>query len=140
MRRLFWMVLVGAGLASAAPTPAVAQLYVSSKAPHGPSPAFAAPGFFGTSYGHASYGSVRTYSEFSSPYGAGYGYGYAPPTYMSGPFGVGLWRPGYVVPGYAYSSGRYNTFAAPYQPGAPINPVSIGLYAPGFGPAVSRGW
>ena len=136
MRRLLGIGLLAA-LAPAAT--ASAQIQVSPRAPYGPAPAFAAPGFYGTSYGHASYGSVRTYSNFSSPYGAGYGYGYAPPSSMPGPYGIGLWRPGLVAPAYAYSSGTYNTFAAPFQPTAPLNPVPIGLYAPGFGPPIYRG-
>ena len=136
MRRLLW---THPDRRVAGRRPASAQIHVNARAPYGPSPAFAAPGFFGTSYGYASYGSVRTHSNFSSPYGAGYGYGYAPPSYIANPYGVGLWRPDLAVPAYAYSSGRYNTFAAPYRPGAPLNPVPIGLYAPGFGPPIDRG-
>ncbi len=139
MRRFHWLVLIGAGLGSSAALEASAQFPNSPRAPYGPSPAFAAPGFYGTSYGHASYGSVRTYSAFSSPYGAGFGYGYAPSGFIPGPYGVGLWRPGFPVPGYAYSSGLYNTYPAPYISGAPINPVPIGLYAPGFGPPIVTG-
>jgi len=93
------------------------------------------PDVYGTSWGVASYGSIRTYSNFSSPYGAGYGYGYPPPGVLPGKFGVGLWRPGFVAPGYTYGSAYgYNTFPYPYKPGGPMYGPSIGVYAPGFRP------
>jgi hypothetical protein len=98
---------------------------------------FAAPGLYGMSYGSASYGMPRTYSVFSSPYGAGYGYGYDPYGLPPGRFGVCLWRPGFVAPGYAYGASYYQTFAVPGVVG-PLPPV--GVYAPGFGPTSYYGW
>jgi hypothetical protein len=107
----------------------------------GLSPYYAAPGNYGTAYGYPSYGYPRTYTSFSSPYGNGIGYGLAPYGYASNRFGVGLWRPGYTVPGYAYRSSYYWTFApAPIRPpvAAPFPP--FGAYAPGYGPAGLYGW
>jgi len=96
------------------------------------------PELYGTSWGVASYGLPRTYTTFSSPYGGGYGYGYAPPGVIAGKFGVGLWRPGFAAPGYTYGSAYgYNTFPYPYQPRGPMYGPPIGVYAPGFGPG---GW
>ncbi len=92
---------------------------------------FAAPGYYGTMYGSASYGMPRTYTSFSSPYGLGYAYGYAPYGLLPGRFGVGLWRPGDAAPGYAYGTSYYNTFAIP---GAPATAPPFGVYAPAFGP------
>ena len=43
-------------------------------------------------YGVPSFGVPRTYSVYSSPYGAGYGYGYAPASFLPGRYGVGMWR------------------------------------------------
>jgi hypothetical protein len=102
---------------------------------------FAAPGLYGMSYGSASYGMPRTYTSFSSPYGGGYGYGYAPYGLLPGKYGVGLWRPGFESPGYVYgASYYYRTFAVPYTTAAagPLPPV--GAYAPGFGPPTFYGW
>jgi hypothetical protein len=96
---------------------------------------YAAPGNFGMAYGSASYGVPRTYTAFSSPYGPGYGYGYAGASYLPGRYGVGLWRPGFAAPGYVYGSAVYRTFPVPYRPvtGGPV-PPPVGAYAPGFGP------
>jgi hypothetical protein len=109
-----------------------------------------APGLYGTSYGFPSYGMPQTYSVFSSMPGPSYGTNYPPYGLMPGKFGVGLWRPGYVAPGYVYgasyypSSFSYRTF--PAVPGAivngrPITPAPpIGVYAPALGPATLYGW
>ncbi len=94
------------------------------------------PNLYGTSWGVASYGIPRTYTTFASPYGAGYGYGFQN-SYgvIPGRYGAGLWRPGFVAPGYTYGSAYgYNTFPYPYKPGGPMYGPSIGVYAPGFGP------
>jgi hypothetical protein len=98
---------------------------------------YAAPGNFGMAYGSASYGVPRTYTAFSSPYGAGYGYGYAAPGYLAGRYGVGLWRPGFAAPGYVFGSSVYRTFPVPYRPatGGPVPP--FGAYAPAFGPTMA---
>ncbi|MDX2037574.1 MAG: hypothetical protein SFX72_13055 [Isosphaeraceae bacterium] len=95
---------------------------------------YQAPGYYGTSWGVASYGVPRTYSRFSSPYGAGYAQGYAPYGILPGPYGTGLWRQSSTAPGYAYGSPAYSTYARPFRqydakPGPPI-----GAYAPAFGP------
>lgn len=93
-----------------------------------------APGYYGTGYGVPGYGSARTYSAFSSPYGAGYGYGYPPAQILPTRYGVGLWRPGIVTPGYVYGSSYYRTFPVPYRPMVPYSSPAFGNYAPGFGP------
>src|SRR4051812_15445423 len=66
--------------------------------------AYAAPGYYGMAYGSASFGVPRTYSAFSSPYGLGYGYGYAPTGFLPGPYGIQLWRPGFSTPGYTFGA------------------------------------
>jgi hypothetical protein len=101
---------------------------------YGISPYYAAPGFYGTSYGLPGFGAVRTYTAFSSPYGPGYGYGYAPYSLLPGTYGVRLWRPGFSAPGYVYGASFYRTFLAPYQPNYWGFQAPIGLYAPAFGP------
>ena len=53
---------------------------------------YSAPGYYGTSYGVASYGLRQTYTTFSSSFGPGYAYGYAPSTYLPGPWGTSLWN------------------------------------------------
>ena len=63
---------------------------------------YAAPGYYGMAYGSPSVGLTRTYTTFSTPYGMGYGAGYAPYGLLPGRYGVGLWRPGLVTPGYVY--------------------------------------
>jgi hypothetical protein len=104
---------------------------------------YAAPGHYGTSWGTASYGTVRTYSEFSSPYGGGYGYGYAPWTYLPGRYGLGIWQPGATISPYVLGGPNvYRTWAAPYSragnPSLPP-PPPFGVYAPAFGPTFP-GW
>jgi hypothetical protein len=97
---------------------------------------YAAPGLYATTYGSPSFKVPRTYSSFSSPYGVGYGYGYRPTTFLPGPFGVGLWRPGSGL-GYGPGSSIYSTFAVPpagYPVAIPAH-APIGAYAPGFGPS-----
>ena len=101
---------------------------------------YAAPGYYGMGYGSPSLGIPRTYTAFSSPYGAGYGYGYAPYSYLPGRYGVGLWRPGLVAPGYVYAPGYYRTFPVPYRPLVPFTSPAVGYYAPGFGPPAFYAW
>ncbi len=115
-----------------------------------------APGLYGMSYGFASYGMPQTYSVFSAYPGPSYGSNYPPYGILPGRFGVGLWRPGFVAPGYVYgaaafpydarSSGsyQYRTFAVPspygytgYRDGS-LPPV--GVYAPALGPSTLYGW
>lgn len=93
---------------------------------------------YGTSWGEAGFGARRLYSEFSSPYGAGYGYGYAPTGFVPNPWGMGLWRPGANINGTTYGlRGAYRTFPYPYPAGKVQYGPPIGVYAPGFGPGTS---
>jgi hypothetical protein len=123
-------------------TPAQAQVAtgVLPGAPYRINPYFAAPGYYGMSFGSPSFGMTRTYTAFSSPYGAGYGYGYAPYGLLPGRYGVGLWRPGFVTPGYAYGASYYRTFPVPYASTPPMPPPPVGVYAPAFGPGSVYGW
>ncbi len=93
----------------------------------------------------------QTYSVFSSYPTSSNGSNYPPYGLLPGRYGVGLWRPGYVSPGYVYgasyypSSGfSYRTFPMTYgrSPAAgPLPPSpSIGVYAPALGPAPLYGW
>ncbi len=144
VRRLLGVVLIGVGTVSI-PAPARAQVttgaVVVAPSPDRVRSFYAAPGLYGMSLGTPSYGSVRTYSEFSSPFGAGYGYGYPPSGFLPGPYGVGLWRPGVVSPGYYYGASyhSYRTFPAPYTPGSTAVTPPVGAYAPAFGPPLYYG-
>ena len=103
-------------------------------------PFYAAPGNYGTSWGMASYGLKRTYSEFSSPYGPGYATGHAPYGLLPGRYGVGLWNPGFSEAGVHYGSREsYRTFPVPYVPGRAAVTPPMGVYAPAFGPTYP-GW
>ncbi len=97
---------------------------------------YEAPGYYGTSFGTPSFGSVRGYSEFSSPFGVGYGYGYAPNRVLPGSYGTGIWRKGTLHPDEAYgaSAHSYRTFAVPYTPGGTAFRPAFGVYAPAYGP------
>jgi hypothetical protein len=102
---------------------------------------YGAPGFYGTSYGVASYGVPRTYSTYNSPYGAGYGYGYPTPGFLPGRYGVNLWRPGFAAPGYVDGAPTgYRTFPARTWPSPTMYGPPFGVYAPGFGPAYPPMW
>jgi len=103
---------------------------------------FEAPGFYGTSYGTASYKVPRTYSEFASPFGVGYGYGYAPYGLIPNRYGMGLWRPGAVeAKGMIYGASNYQTWEVPgATAGGQIPLPSIGLYAPAFGSTGPLSW
>src|SRR4051794_13206780 len=111
MRRRTGVLVIGIALAAApgiCPTRARAQVPVGGGmavgVPYRINPYYAAPGNYGMAYGSPSFGLTRTYTSFSSPYGAGYGYGYAPYGLLPGRYGVGLWRPGFVAPGYLYGA------------------------------------
>jgi hypothetical protein len=141
MRRLLLVVAFGLALACS-PAPTLAQVYSSGPNPYRISGAAGLPNLYGTSWGVAGYGTIRTYSTFASPFGVGYGYGqgttngFGYPSYgfIPNKYGVGLWRAGLATPGYAYGSANgYNTFPYPYKPGGPRYAPPIGLYAPGFG-------
>ncbi len=121
-----------------APMMADAQtIYGDHTTPYRVEPALGAT-TFGTSYGVASFGVPRTYSSFSSPYGAGYGRGYAPTSFLPGPYGIGLWRPGSQAHGTLYGVPyHYRTFPYPYRPGPVRYGPPMGVYAPGFGPGAA---
>ena len=72
-----------------------------------------------------------------------YGTNYPPYGILPGRFGMGIWRPGYVAPGYVYgasyypSSGfGYRTFPVMYgREGRAMDPAPpMGYYAPAYGP------
>lgn len=142
MRRLLWAAMIGASVLAAG-APARAQVYGGPVTPYGTGTFYAAPGYYGTGYGVPAYGVPRMTTAFSSPYGLGYGYGYGPYNFLPGAFGVGLWRPGAVAPGYVYGASYYGTFGVPYQSalgfGYGATP-GMGYYAPGFGPLSGYGW
>src|SRR5271163_2513549 len=73
-----------------------------------------APGLYGMSYGFASYGMPQTYSVFSAYPGPSYGTNYPPYGILPGRYGVGLWRPGFVAPGYVYGAAAfpYDSYAS----------------------------
>jgi hypothetical protein len=132
MKRLFGagLLLLAIGGASAnAQVPALASPY------SGVGSIYGAPGYYGMSYGVASYGVPRTFSGFSSPYGEGFAYGHASPAILPGRHGAGLWSssPSAVHAVYG-NTGSYRTFPArtwPYPSG--FGPP-VGAYAPGLGP------
>lgn len=100
------------------------------------SPYYAAPGNYGTSYGTAGYGAVRTQSNFASP---GYGRGLRPYAVAQNQWGSGIWNQGNRMNTYGQvqqPASRYGTWAAPYQQGqaATPPPPPIGAYAPTVGP------
>jgi hypothetical protein len=111
-----------------------------------------APGLYGMSYGFASYGMPQTYSVFSAYPGPSYGTNYPPYGILPGRFGLGLWRPGFVAPGYVYGASyyypanslSYRTFAVGPGPGGPVyqvaSPPPVGVYAPALGPSTLYGW
>jgi len=115
-----------------------------------------APGLYGMSYGFASYGMPQTYSVFSAYPGPSYGSNYPPYSILPGRYGVGLWRPGFVAPGYVYGaasypydsyasgSNSYRTFAVGAGTGYPVHrlasPPPVGVYAPALGPRTLYGW
>ncbi|GAC1343716.1 MAG: hypothetical protein NVSMB14_07790 [Isosphaeraceae bacterium] len=102
---------------------------------------FEPPGYYGTSWGTASFGYAPNYTAFASPSGPGYGYGYgyAPFAEPAYPHGARLWKPGSTLPGYVYGAPFYNGYLVPYNPTIYNYPAPIGIYAPGFGPA-PYGW
>jgi hypothetical protein len=143
MRLLIAVALFGAVVVF--PRESEAQIQGSPTGPYGGgtgayygfNPAYyRAPGYYGMAWGFPAYGFPRTYTAFSSPYGAGYRYGYGPYTYMWGRYGVGLWRPGFIAPGYAFGASSYRTFPlnVPYGSLTPGNSPPVGVYAPYFGP------
>lgn len=109
-----------------------------AEAQTGVSPYYTAPGNYGTSYGSASYGTVRTHSNYASP-----AYGRAMRSYAvaNNAWGQGIWGqatgPAPVPNPRPYTDqGRYRTWADPRQQAQrqlpPLPP--IGAYAPTLGP------
>jgi len=109
-----------------------------------------APGLYGMSYGFASYGMPQTYSVFSAYPGPSYGSNYPPYGILPGRYGIGLWRPGYVTPGYVYGASYYYPSALQYRTfrvadgTIPLyqspSPPPVGVYAPALGPSTLYGW
>lgn len=132
MKRFVFAGVLGLILAST-PSQARAQAQSPSNVVRvysGSNTIYGAPGFYGTSYGTASYGVPRLTSAYSSPFGPGYGNGYS-----TGRYGVGLWRPGFATGGYVYGApGAYRTFPASTWPVPSGSGPMFGAYAPGFGP------
>ncbi len=126
------MLLLLPEAASAQATPAPNRAVVKTDSALG---AYDAPGNYGVAWGSASFGLPRLHSAYSTSYGPGYGYGYAPSRFLPGAFGQGLWSPSSTVaPGSLEGSGYYRVFPVPYGP-APHGAVPpLGAYAPAFGP------
>ncbi|MFO0908836.1 MAG: hypothetical protein U0794_10840 [Isosphaeraceae bacterium] len=123
-------VILGSGRSASGQEP------IPASVPTLDNPVYAAPGNYGMAWGSPSYGLKRTYSEFSSPYGRGYGYGYPPTGFLPGRHGVGLWRPDFVESGTIFGGpNSYRTFAVPYTPGKPVWTPPVGAYAPALGPS-----
>ena len=143
MRRMLGVMIVGAVLALGPGTARAQAVPGGTMNPYRINGYYAAPGLYGMAYGSPSFGMTRTYTSFSSPYGAGYGYGVAPYGLLPGRYGVGLWRPGFVSPGYLYGASYYqSTFALPAAVTGvtPLPSPPVGVYAPGFGPATYYAW
>ena len=135
MRRLIRLTILasvlGFGLAAGATD---AQTILSGPTtPYRVNNVYRAPGYYGTSWGTAAYRVPLTYSTYSSPYGAGYAYGYAPYGVMPGRYGVGIWRQGTTSPGYVYGAPGYSTYARPFRATRAVYGPSIGAYAPALG-------
>jgi hypothetical protein len=136
MRQFLWSAVVGVAMLIASAGPARAQVPNGAVVnPSGVSSYYLAPGYYGTSWGVPSFGLPRTYTVFSSPYGQGYGYGYAPYSHWPGSNGYQLWRPAAVVPETLYGGNYYRNLASPHPSftGGFFSP--FGYYAPGFGPS-----
>ncbi len=135
MRRTFAALVIGLALWSSSGSAQGQVMLGGPVSPYRVQAYYGAPGSYGTTYGYSSYGLRQTYTTFSSPYGAGYSYGYPPATYLPGPYGVGLWKPGGSPASRVWRTPYYGTYALPTAPrGVPLPPV--GVYAPAFGPGV----
>jgi hypothetical protein len=134
MKRIGWAALIAGCLSLGAGGTARAQDAGGVVSSYQTRSIYGAPGDYGVAWGVPSYGVPRLYSEFSSPYGLGYGYGYPPYSYLPGRYGVGLWRPGFSEGGYVFAASSYRTFPVPYRPLVPSYGPPLGYYAPGFGP------
>jgi hypothetical protein len=147
LKRPGWLLAIVIGLGLAVPE-AGAQGVAGSEyaSSYRVSNYFIAPGWYGMSYGFASYGMPQTYSVYSAFPRSSYAANFPPYGLMPGRYGVGLWRPGYLAPGYVYGASyypssdfAYRTFPVVYgaTPGAgPMAPPPpVGVYAPALGPA-----
>ena len=145
--------LLGAGLLGSNEARAQAGMGGGYSSSYRVSDYLGAPGLYGMSYGFASYGMPQTYTVFSAYPGASYGSNFPPYGILPGRFGVGLWRPGFVAPGYVYGASYYNyppnslsyrTFAVGSPYGSSVNriasPPPVGVYAPALGPRTLYGW
>jgi hypothetical protein len=133
--RLLRTIGLAAGLAGLFAAPAKAQQPEARGIYEGPYSVYGAPGWYGTAWGSASYGSVRTYSSFSSPWGAGYGSRFGPSSFARNAWGTGIWRPGWSDSPYEPGNSGYWTWPiGSNTPGltATAKP-GIGWYAPAFG-------
>ena len=136
MRRFLGAAILGVTLSLApAAAPARAQgLATDGGALYsGPNSFFGAPGNYGMAWGTQSFGVPRTYTSFTSP-GPGYVRAYQPYGLAPTRYGVGLWRPGFVAPGYIYGTASYRTFPVPLRPIPYGGLPPVGAYAPYFGP------
>jgi hypothetical protein len=137
MRRAIFAALIALALAATAR----AQVGIGSSAYSSFSAYYGAPGNYGMAWGYPSYGVGMTYSTFNAPNGLSYGYGLNPYGFLPGRYGVGLWRPGYSVPGYTYESSAYQFYRTfPYTLRPVMPPPPVGAYAPGYGPPAYFGW
>ena len=133
MRRLLGAIVLGAS--AFVPSSAYSQVPATAHPYAGVNSIYGAPGYYGVSYGVASYGVPRTYSAFSSPYGLGYAYGYPPSAILPGRHGMGLWRPDTTGSGPVFgNTTSYRTFPASSWPVPSGYGPPVGAYAPAFGP------
>lgn len=118
--------LIGLCYLASGPSAAKAQDQVSSY--------YTSPGNYGTSYGQAGYGAVRTHSDFPSP---GYGHSMRQYAVKQNQWGSGIWlQPGANALMPASYQIPYQTWAVPSRSGVQSNqPLPpIGSYAPTLGP------
>jgi hypothetical protein len=144
MRRVALIVSAGVLLAASARVEAQAVIGGPAVDTYRVGDYFAAPGLYGTSYGFASYGIPRTYTSYSAAPWSSYYSNYPNYGFLPGRYGVNLWRPGFVAPGYVYgaptSGSSYRTF--PVVSGTGLTPAQIappppiGVYAPNLGPGI----
>ncbi|MDR3619992.1 MAG: hypothetical protein P4L85_11635 [Paludisphaera borealis] len=144
MRRLALIVSAGVLLATSARVEAQAVVGGPAVGTYRVGDYFAAPGLYGTSYAYASYGIPRTYTSYSAAPWSSYSANYPSNGFLPGRYGVNLWRPGFVAPGYVYGSPTsgsiYQTFpvvsGTGLTPSQIAPPPSIGVYAPSLGPGI----
>ena len=135
MRRIAVGLAIGAALVlGTAPATARGQVPGGPILPYRLQAYYSAPGYYGTTYGVASYGLRQTYTTYTSSFGPGYGYGYAPATILPGPFSTALWNPG-TPNRFVWRSPWYGTFGVPAAP-ANVALPPIGVYAPAYGPGI----